>query len=324
MIKFIIDLWRSNIIIAATKLDVFDYLAIRPMTAEELAEQTDTHAASLYRLLRALASLNYVEKIEKKRFQLTPKGQLLRNDVPYCVKHCILGCAADTYEIWEKLPKAVKTGKMVDDSLFGQDHYGHMKNHEEELENFAKANAELTLALCPIITEIYDFSRFKHIVDVAGGNGAFLSLILAKAQNAKGTLFEVGPMIELAKRNLAKTSVKDRCFFEKGNFLESVPAGGDCYIIKNALANHDDEALKVLENVRKQMKSGTIFLLCQAILPEINKPHIAWQTDLLFFMVVNGVERTEEDWLQLISKAGLKLNKITRIGYFYDIMEILL
>ncbi|RWS00490.1 O-demethylpuromycin O-methyltransferase-like protein, partial [Dinothrombium tinctorium] len=75
---------------------------------------------------------------------------------------------------------------------------------------------------------MYDFNRFKHIIDIGGNDGEFLSLILAKAPNAKGTVFDQPTTIELAKKNLAKKRlVKDRCYFEAGSFFESVPAGGD-------------------------------------------------------------------------------------------------
>ncbi|RWS10892.1 methyltransferase-like protein [Dinothrombium tinctorium] len=311
MIEYIIDLWRSNILNAAAKLDIADYLAIRPMTADELAHLTHTHAEPLYRFLRAFVAIGYAEQDEKKRFRLTSKGSLLRNDVPYSVKHIILFTVGDRYTLWSRLEQGIKTGKRVTESLYGVPFYERIKQNPEELENFCKALKEVTRNFCQEIPDIYDFNQFEHIIDVAGNDGEFLSMILKKAPNAIGTVYDLEPIIEKAKENLAKTSVKDRCYFENGDFLESVPAGGDCYIIKSAFDDHNDEdVLKVLKNIRKQMKQNTKLLICELILAELNQPDIGTQTDLFLFLLQNGKERTREEWNQLTEKAGLKINNV--------------
>ena len=46
------------------------------------AQATGTHAPSLYRLLRGLASLGVFSEGEGGRFSLTPLAELLRADVP--------------------------------------------------------------------------------------------------------------------------------------------------------------------------------------------------------------------------------------------------
>ena len=40
------------------------------------------------------------------------------------------------------------------------------------------------------VADSYDFSRFRNIVDIGGGHGFLLRAVLAKAPNAKGTLFD--------------------------------------------------------------------------------------------------------------------------------------
>ena len=69
--------WGSHVVYVAAKLGLADHLAKGPMSTEQLAEQTKTHAPSLYRLMRTLASLGSMSEDESHRFSLTPVGEAL-------------------------------------------------------------------------------------------------------------------------------------------------------------------------------------------------------------------------------------------------------
>ena len=68
----------SQAIHVAATLGLADHLADGPRTSDELAAATDSHAGSLYRLLRALASVGVFDEDESRRFSLTPMGTLGR------------------------------------------------------------------------------------------------------------------------------------------------------------------------------------------------------------------------------------------------------
>lgn len=71
----------SQAIYVAATLGIADLLKDGPKSIEELAETTGTHAPSLYRLLRALASVGiFIES--DGRFSLTPLAEYLRTDTP--------------------------------------------------------------------------------------------------------------------------------------------------------------------------------------------------------------------------------------------------
>ena len=74
--------WVSHIVYVAAKLSLADHLASGAMTAEQLAGPTATHAPSLYRLMRTLASLGLLSEDADHRFALTPLGDALRDDAP--------------------------------------------------------------------------------------------------------------------------------------------------------------------------------------------------------------------------------------------------
>lgn len=84
--------WLTQSIYVAAKLGIADLLKEHPKTAAELAIATDTHADSLYRLLRALASLGIFAETEPGWFTLTPIAECLQTDVPHSLRHWAILC----------------------------------------------------------------------------------------------------------------------------------------------------------------------------------------------------------------------------------------
>src|SRR3989442_15033516 len=82
LLQMMTGYWISQAIYAAAKLGIADLLKDGPKSADELARATGTHAPSLHRLLRALASLGIFAEDAQGRFGHTPLSVPLRPDVP--------------------------------------------------------------------------------------------------------------------------------------------------------------------------------------------------------------------------------------------------
>ena len=72
----------TQLLYVATKLNIADHLANGPQAVTQLATVTESHADSLYRVLRALAGFGVFAEDEGRRFRLTPAAELLRTGVP--------------------------------------------------------------------------------------------------------------------------------------------------------------------------------------------------------------------------------------------------
>src|SRR5437763_1156992 len=72
LIQMAAAIWKARAVYAAARLALADHIAAGCQTAEELARATGMHEASLYRLLRALASSGVFTEIAPGRFALTP------------------------------------------------------------------------------------------------------------------------------------------------------------------------------------------------------------------------------------------------------------
>ena len=119
MLQMIAGFWVSRALYIAAKLGIADLVQDQAKTATELAGATGTHAPSLYRVLRALASVGVFAEDDQGRFTLTP----LR---PRCGAMVPARCAPGQRAIGGRpLPgvgramHSVRTGEIAFDHVFG-------------------------------------------------------------------------------------------------------------------------------------------------------------------------------------------------------------
>jgi hypothetical protein len=112
-----------------------------------------------------------------------------------------------------------------------------------------------------------------------------------------------------------------RCRFEGGDFFSSVPAGADAYIMQHVIHDWaDSEAIAILRNCREAMnRDGRVFL-AELVIPPGNDPFFGKWLDLMM-LLVGGRERTEGEYRQLFSAAGLKLNRVIPTASEISIVE---
>jgi DNA-binding IclR family transcriptional regulator len=70
----------TQLIYVAARLGIADLLQTGPKTPQELATTVGADAPTLYRILRALASLGLFAEAVDGRFEMTPLAELLRGD----------------------------------------------------------------------------------------------------------------------------------------------------------------------------------------------------------------------------------------------------
>ncbi len=73
---------RIQLLYVAAKLGIADLLKDGPRGSDELAKSIGAHPRTLYRVLRALATLGVFTENEDGTFDLTPLSELLQTGVP--------------------------------------------------------------------------------------------------------------------------------------------------------------------------------------------------------------------------------------------------
>jgi ubiquinone/menaquinone biosynthesis C-methylase UbiE len=168
--------------------------------------------------------------------------------------------------------------------------------------------------------EAYDFGQFETIVDVGGGNGTLLVELLKTYPRPIGTVFDVPRLAEAAQRTIDAAGLSKRCKFVGGDAFESVPAGGDAYLLSNFVINWgDDEVLIPLRNCRKVIAASGKLLLVEWIMPTAEAPKDTfsfWDSvtmDLVMLAAFgsrSGHVRTRSEFETLLGAAGFSLTAV--------------
>jgi hypothetical protein len=304
--------WRSQILYAGVKLGVFDALARGPRSAVSVASELDVDAGLLYRLMRALGSLELLQEDNTKTFSLTPMGELLRQDHPHTLRGMtLLEEGPEHYAVWKHLPALIKEGKQ--DAFrreFGQSVFeyaaqnpGYGAVFDEAMSSYSGIDNALVLEAL----QDYDFSGIAHLCDVGGGHGYALCHLLATQPHLRGTVLERPSVIDDTERLwAAKMGLGDRCAYVPGDMFKEVPPA-DAYMIKRVLHDwSDEECRRILSTMhRAAPRHGRVFVI-EAVVPGPDTPHFSKLFDIHMLIVLTGRERTEEEYAALLAGAGWK------------------
>jgi tRNA A58 N-methylase Trm61 len=185
----------------------------------------------------------------------------------------------------------------------------------EEAANFDAAMADFTKLVAMVVASAYDFTPFRTIVDVGGGNGALLIGILRATPHLHGIVFDQPHAVERAEKQIAEAGLAERCQGVGGDFFKEVPSGGDGYILKHVIHDWDDErSVAILRNCHRAMDSTGRLLIVEGVYP----PHIdqSWDSrgaaanDVNMLVATGGRQRSEAEFRSLYDATGFKLTRI--------------
>ena len=313
---------RANYV--AAQLDIATLLAQGPKTCADLADLTQTHLDTLYRLLRALASYGVFSEDDQGRFSNTEKSALLRSDIVGSMRPMALFLCDDMVETpWRSLRQSVATGEPAFERVFGMPTFDYMAAHPDKAKIFDEAMVSISGMMNTAIAEAYDFSSFGTMVDVAGGYGSTLCTILKANPALRGTLFDMPHVIDGARQYITEQGVADRCTSVAGDFLQAVPEGADAYFMKHIIHDWDDErCIKILRNCHQAMPSNGKLLVCERVVPIGNTPSYSKLIDLqMLALTEGGRERTEAQYRTLFKTGGFRLTRIVATESENSVME---
>ncbi|HZU37688.1 MAG TPA: methyltransferase [Gemmataceae bacterium] len=311
-------------IYVAAKLKIADYLASGPRTSHELAQRVGAHAPTLRRFLRGLANLGVVEEYEAGAFNLTAVGQALRSDVPGSLQGAAVLTGELLYPVRAGLITAVQEGRTPVEDYLGKPLFDYLSEQPELRELFHAGLAETKPNVAAAIARDFEIEDNCTVVDVGGGQGTLLAAILAAHPRVQGILFDRAEVLQKASAGL--TGVLDRVQLCSGDFFQSVPRGGDLYLLSWILHDWDDErATTLLKNCRNAMEAGrpgTRLLIIEALAPDrVTRPSLAVELDLAMLVLTGGQERTAQEYQALLQAAGLRLLRVYAIGDGRSVIE---
>lgn len=322
MLQMIQGFWVSRAICVAAELGIPDLLKDGPRTSEELALAIGAHAPSLYRVMRALASVGVFIEDDRERFASTPLGGTLGSDVPGSLRLLateVLG--RNHYMAWEQLLYSIKTGAIAFDHVFGVSKWQYNAEHPEEAKLFDETMASFNSLLAEAVVAAYDFSSCGTVIDVGGGNGSLLAAVLKAHPRLRGVVADLPHVLDRARRRLTREGVVERCDLVAADFFKSLPKG-DTYLLKWIIHDWDDQRAElILKNCRAAMKTGGRVLLVESIVELHNGTSLAKFMDLAMLVMTGGRERTQTEYRALLGRADLRIANVIATGTEVSLIE---
>lgn len=297
----------------AAVLGIADLVAKKAKSSAELAQATGTHAATLHRTLRTLVAAGVLARDEKGRFRLTALGQPLRSDVGDSVRAASILFSGES-ELEGRLLDCVRTGKTAIELASGVTNWiEYYQRDPARAAVFNSAMTALSNAHYAGVVESYDFRSVRRLVDVGGGHGRLLSMILTAYPKMHGILLELPHAIEGARQTLSAAGLTNRCEVVSGDFFRSVPAGGDTYILSRVIHDWaDDKAVAILKIVRGVLPAPGRLLLFETMIRSDKHVSYPLLSDVNMIIRTGGCERTEAEYRALYNKAGFRLTRAIR------------
>ena len=323
MMEMIIATWTSQAITAAAQLGVADALADGPLMIDELAARVGADADALRRLLRALISRGIFRHRRDGRYELNSLAATLRSDAPVSMTSAARFYGSqEQRERWTLLVDSIRTGNSVVPALRGKESFDYFADQPELADLFNQTMTSVSeLTDAPVVAG-YDFSAYPTIVDVGGGHGPLLAAILAAAPASRGVLYDLPLVVAKASNLLRENEVDGRVRIAEGSFFDSVPGGGDAYVLKNIIHDWPDEkAVQILRNVRSAAGPEATLLLVEMVIPEHDRDFPGKWVDLEMLLNLAARERTAAEYSYLLRQAGYRMTRVVQTASPLSVVE---
>lgn len=323
MAEMILAGWMSQAIEAAAELGIADALAEGPLAADDLARRVGADPDAVNRLLRALVSRGVFRRHGNGAYGLNALADTLRSDAPTSMAGAAMFYGSPQHrEDWSTLAEAVRSGKATIPVLRGKPAFEYLNEDPHLAKLFNEAMTSISALAQDSVVAALDFNAYPVVVDVGGGHGRLLAAILAAAPSARGVLYELPEVAAGAPSLLANLGVVERVRIETGSFFDSVPAGGDAYVLKHIIHDWpDDEAVQILRNLRAASDAHTTLLLVETVIPDHDREFIGKWADLEMLLGANGRERTAAEYRALLERAGFRMTRVVPTASPFSLVE---
>jgi O-methyltransferase/methyltransferase family protein len=312
----------SQAIYAAAELKLADLIAAGVVSSDDLAERAHAVPDRVHRLLRSLACHGLFTQTGPRSWELTPAGQTLRSDVPGSLHAMAVMWNEEHYDAFRGLVDAVRADGPAFDMRFGTDWWTYLGEHPESSAKFNAAMGSIGKKVHGAAVAAADLSGERHLVDVGGGAGGLTAAFIERYPELHATVLDRAHVLPGAEELLRDAGVRDRVELVAGDFFESVPAGGDVYLLSMILHDWtDEEAGRLLGTIRRAIPDTGRLLIIDAVLPPGDTPHFGKLLDLTMMAMLTGRERGEDEFAALLRGAGFELVEVAQMAAPTSLIE---
>ena len=302
---------HTQVMLGCIRLDLFKMLHQAPADLQQIAARVNMPAPVLQRLLLSAVSLGLLECRSQSRFGLGPLGVPLatHDGIAAMIEHNHL-LYADMQDPVGYLNNAWQ-GDMAAYWPYAHDAQAATRAAQDKFSRYSDLMAASQGFVVEEILSSYFFDEHQCVLDVGAGKGRFSCDMAAHAPHLKVKLFDLPPVLELAKNNVQQRGMSERMSFYPGSFLhDELPQGADLVTLVRVAHDHPDDVVKqLLQKIHAALPLGGVLLLAEPMAQTMSASQSgSAQADAYFhfYLLAMGAGRlrTPEELMRLMAEAG--------------------
>lgn len=297
----------SQILTACVRLELFQKLSHGAKTLTELSRELDLPRPATERLMLAACSLRLVTRRGRDRFGLGMLGAALNGNpgITAMIEH-----HAALYRDLED-PVALLRGERGDTKLSQYWPYASSDQPAavsgERVADYSALMAASQSFIADDVLDAYRFDRHQVLLDVGGGEGAFIAAATKRFPKLGFMLFDLPAVTDRACARLGALGLQPRVVMHGGSFLsDSLPRGADLISLVRVVHDHDDASVMRLLRAAHQAlpPNGTILIAEPMSGAAGNEPVGDAYFGMYLLAMGQGRPRTPEQISGLLTQAG--------------------
>jgi hypothetical protein len=257
---------ECRLLLTSVELNLFSLVASNPLSAEEIAGKVKGDLRATTILLDALSALGFLEK-KDNRYQTVPSlVPLLSDSEPTSILPG-LQHSAHLWQTWSQLTDIVQRGGPAkrSDTVFAD---GRLTAFIGAMHVGAAGAAEgIVAAVAP--------GPAKALIDIGGGSGTYSVAFLKASSEMRATLFDLPPVVEMARKRFTKEGLLERVSLVPGDFYkDALPSGHDLALLSAIIhQNSPGQNLALYQNIFQALDSGGRIIIRDHVMePDRTKP----------------------------------------------------
>ncbi len=302
----------TQVLVACMRTGLIAKLREGPASVESLAPLLGLSVAATERLVRAAAALKLVESRGAERWGLGTLGAALLGNAG------VQAMIAHHAVLYEDLrdPVALLERDGGGTGLAGYWPYARAAApsalRAEDVAAYSALMAASNGMVADQVLGAYPVRRHRRLLDVGGGEGAFLTAAAARAPDLQLMLLDLPAVVERARARLGEAGLLGRATLAGGDFFaDPWPAGADLITFVRVIHDHDDEAvMRLLRAARAAIASGGTLLIAE---PMAGGGEAAIGDAYFGFYLLamgSGRARTPEQLMKMVTEAGFSAPRL--------------
>ncbi len=307
----------SQVLSAAVHLNLFERLAVQPMTAAQLAPAVSLPVESVQALLGACVSLRLLEHRPGGAFGIATLGAaILANPiVPAMVRHHAL--------LYADLADPVGLLKNGHQGTRQAEFWAYATSaspsdlQASQVEDYSRLMAQSQESIAGEILDAYPLSRHRCLLDVGAGEGVFMANALARTPGLSGIAFDLPAVTGRAQEKLVGAGFAARVRMEGGDFFsDDLPLGADIVSLVRVAFDHDDaRVMALLKSVRKALPPGGTILIAEPMAENAARNRVQSAYFAFYLMAMgHGKPRTPQHFFAMLNEAGFSSCRSIRVN----------